>query len=349
MQIQHVKNRSLGFNKKNLIEIKVKDDVVQHFASLKQDLLNTGVVSNAALSNHSTMYAGNSTEAISWQGKAPDYKVLISYRLVSPEFISTSSMQIIEGRDFRLNAGSDSLNVIITESLAKLMGNENVIGKTLETEKWGYPNVKVVGVVKDYVYGDVFGKPDPVVFFNAPKWITTLYVRTKAQSNPRQILSKLEGVMKKHNPGYPFEYKFVDDQFNKLFLRELLLSKLAGVFATLAIVISCLGLFGLVAYTAERRTKEIGIRKVLGASAAGLVRLLSKDFLQLAVISNLVAFPVAWLAMNYWLQSYAYRIDITWWMFLVAGAVLMLIALITVSYQAIKAALANPVKSLRTE
>jgi ABC-type antimicrobial peptide transport system permease subunit len=295
------------------------------------------------------MYAGNSTEGISWHGKAPDDKVLISYRLVSSEFISTSGMQIIEGRDFIPSAGSDSLNVIITESLAKLMGNESAVGKVLETEKWGYPNVKVVGIVKDYVYGDVFGKPDPVIFFNAPKWITTLYVRTKAQSDPQQTLSKLGTVMKKHNPDYPFEYKFVDDQFNQLFLSEMLMSKLAGVFATLAIIISCLGLFGLAAYTAERRTKEIGIRKVLGASAAGLAGLLSKDFLQLAAISNLVAFPIAWVAMNNWLQSYSYRIDVSWWVFIAAGAASLIIALLTVSFQAVKAALANPVNSLRSE
>jgi ABC-type antimicrobial peptide transport system permease subunit len=156
-------------------------------------------------------------------------------------------------------------------------------------------------------------------------------------------------VMKKHNSGYPFEYKFVDDQFNQLFLRELMMSKLASVFATLAIIISCLGLFGLAAYTAERRTKEIGIRKVLGASAAGLARLLSKDFLQLAAISNLVAFPIAWFAMSHWLQSYSYRIDVSWWVFIAAGGLAIVIALATVSFQAIKAAIANPVKSLRRE
>ena len=155
--------------------------------------------------------------------------------------------------------------------------------------------------------------------------------------------------MKKDNPAYPFEYKFVDDQFNQMFLSEMLISKLSRVFAALAILISCLGLFGLAAYTAERRTKEIGVRKVLGASVSGIAALLSKDFLKLVLISCVVAFPLAWLIMNNWLQNYQYRVTISWWIFLIAAIVAILIALLTVSFQAVKAAIANPVKSLRTE
>ncbi|CAA9506776.1 MAG: Acidobacterial duplicated orphan permease (function unknown) [uncultured Segetibacter sp.] len=349
LQVQHAKERDLGFNKDNLLELRVNENVAKHFSAVKQDLLNSGVVTNAALSSHSTIYGGNSTEAFTWSGKNNEDKILISYRFITPEFMSTSGMQIVEGRDFKPTVGSDSLNVIVTESLAKLMGNESAVGKTLDTEKWGYPKVTVIGVVKDFVYGDVFGRPDPVVFFGVPRYINSLYVHTKTGADTRQMLSKLGEVMKKNNPGYPFEYKFVDDQFNKLFLRELLMSKLAGIFATLAIIISCLGLFGLAAYTAERRTKEIGIRKVLGASAASLARLISKDFLKLTVISNVVAFPIAWLAMSYWLQSYSYRIELSWWIFIAAGLSVILIALFTVSFQAIKAAVSNPVKSLRTE
>ena len=155
--------------------------------------------------------------------------------------------------------------------------------------------------------------------------------------------------MKNDNPAYPFEYKFVDDQFNEMFLSEMLISKLSQVFASLAILISCLGLFGLASYTAERRIKEIGVRKVLGASVAGIAGLLSKDFLKLVVLSCIVAFPVAWWMMQNWLKTYPYRITISWWIFIVAGFLAVLIALLTVSFQAIKAAVANPVKSLRTE
>jgi ABC-type antimicrobial peptide transport system permease subunit len=176
-----------------------------------------------------------------------------------------------------------------------------------------------------------------------------LYVRTKAGIRPANALGKIEAVMKRNNPAYPFDFRFVDDQFNQMFLSEMLMSKLARVFAALAIIISCLGLFGLAAYTAERRTKEIGIRKVLGASVPGIAGLLSKDFLRLVVVSCLIAFPVAWWAMHSWLQDYQYRVSIHWWVFAAAGILSVLIALLTVSFQAIKAAIANPVKSLRTE
>ena len=162
-------------------------------------------------------------------------------------------------------------------------------------------------------------------------------------------IAKIEAVMKKNNPAYPFDYRFVDDQFNNMFLSEMLISKLSRVFAALAIIISCLGLFGLATYTAERRTKEIGVRKVLGASVSGIAGLLSKDFLKLVLISCIVAFPVAWWVMHNWLQSYSYRININPWVFVIAGLAAMLIAVITISFQSIKAAIANPVKSLRTE
>ena len=209
--------------------------------------------------------------------------------------------------------------------------------------------MRVTGVIKDYVYGDMYGQSAPVIFYDIPQGTNLLYIRTTAQSNPENALAKIGAVLKKDNPAYPFEYKFVDDQFNQLFLSEMLISKLSRVFAALAILISCLGLFGLAAYTAERRTKEIGVRKVLGASVSGIAALLSKDFLSLVLISCIVAFPIAWLLMNTWLQNYQYRITISWWIFFIAGALAIFIALLTVSFQAIKAATANPVKSLRTE
>jgi putative ABC transport system permease protein len=208
----------------------------------------------------------------------------------------------------------------------------------------------VIGVVNDYVYGNMYDKPNPVMFTCAsPRFASIMYVRTKPQSNPKDAITKIAAVMKKDNPAFPFEYQFVDDGFNQRFLNEQLISKLSSVFASLAIIISCLGLFGLAAYTAERRTKEIGVRKVLGASVTGITALLSKDFIKLVVLSCLVAFPVAWWMMHSWLQNYKYRIEISWWIFLAAGIAAILIALITISFQSIKAAIANPVKSLRTE
>jgi predicted permease len=361
-QIQHVKSRPLGFEKENLIEMQAKGEIAQHFSAIRQELINTGVVENAAMSDHETIYGGNNSGGFTWQGKPPGSEILISIRNVSPEFIATSGMQLVEGRDIMptdaIEIKEDQpvnrhLNVVVTESLARLMGKDPALGKTLlrpGNTKEEDMHLHVVGVVKDYVYGNMYGKPDPVVFmWLPPQYASVLYVRTKAGIRPANALGKIEAVMKRNNPAYPFDFRFVDDQFNQMFLSEMLMSKLARVFAALAIIISCLGLFGLAAYTAERRTKEIGIRKVLGASVPGIAGLLSKDFLRLVVVSCLIAFPVAWWAMHSWLQDYQYRVSIHWWVFAAAGILSVLIALLTVSFQAIKAAIANPVKSLRTE
>jgi len=363
-QIQHVKSRDLGFNKNNLIQMNLQGDMRKNYTVIKQDLLNTGFIENTSMADHETIYAGNNTNGITWPGKDPNSNILISNRLVSPEYMSVTGMTIKEGRDFRetdkVEMGDDFqpkepnifFNIMITESLEKLLGKGSAIGKTLQLpgqKKDQYFNLKVTGVVKDYVYGDMYGTSTPVVFYCLPQYSSLMYVRVKQQANAEQVLAKMEAVFKKDNPSYPFEYQFVDDQFNQMFLSEMLISKLSRVFASLAILISCLGLFGLAAYMAERRTKEIGIRKVLGASVTGITQLMSRDFLRLVFISCLIAFPIAWWAMHQWLQTYAYRIEISWWIFLAAGVLSMLIAVITVSFQAIKAAIANPIKSLRTE
>ena len=182
-----------------------------------------------------------------------------------------------------------------------------------------------------------------------PENNTVMYVRIKPQADIQKTLVDIQEILKRYNPAYPFQYRFVDDQFNGMFLTEMLASKLSRLFAALAIVISCLGLFGLAAYTAERRTKEIGIRKVLGASVVSITSLLSKDFLQLVILSCLIAFPVAYWRMTLWLKDYQYRIEMQWWVYLVAGALAIIIALVTISFQTIRAALTNPVKSLRSE
>jgi ABC-type antimicrobial peptide transport system permease subunit len=250
------------------------------------------------------------------------------------------------GRDFYSNPGADSNNIIINESLAKLMGKHGTPGNVIINNEKRY---QVIGIVKDFVFNDVYNYSEPVILFCSPSNTNIVTIRFKDNIDLTDALSKIAFVIKNYNPGYPFEYRFVDEDFHQLFKTETLIGELAGIFSMLAVTISCLGLFGLAAYTAERRTKEIGIRKVLGASVKGIAGLLSKDFLQLVFVSCIVAFPFAWFAMDKWLQNYSYRIEISWWIFLVAGVLAILIALFTVSFQAIKAALANPVKSLRTE
>jgi putative ABC transport system permease protein len=351
-QIQHVKNRSLGFNKNNLLEVNTNDEFNKNYEVIKQDLLGTGVIQNLALSDYSVLYGGNNTDALIWEGKPANSKVLVSNRSVSPGFMNVYGLKLLEGKDFVVTDSitSKKINVIITKSFEQLMGKGSAVSRTFHFDGDTSGTVlSVVGVVNDFVYGDMYGKPDPVMFSciqnsNASE----LYVRLRT-ADVEAAIKKMEAVIKKDNPSFPFTYQFADDQFNKMFLNEQLIGELSKVFAALAIIISCLGLFGLAAFTAERRTKEIGIRKVLGASVAGITTLLSKDFLQLVAVSCIVAFPVAWWMMHSWLQNYKYRIGINLWIFLAAGISALLIALITISFQSIKAAIANPVKNLRTE
>jgi putative ABC transport system permease protein len=361
-QIQHVKSRDLGYNKDNLIEMNAYGDMVKNFPVIRQDLIKTDVVENAALADHETISDGNNTSAIEWPGKNPSSIFVISQRLVSPEFMATAGMHMEEGRDFepsdlvefRKNQmpkdSNQAFNVIITKSLEKLLGKGTAIGKLMkrQTDR-GVFHMLVTGVIGDYVYGDMYGQSAPVIFYDIPQAASLMYLRIKTQASPENALAKIEAVLKKDNQGYPFEFRFVDDQFNEKFLSEMLINKLSRVFASLAILISCLGLFGLVAYTAERRTKEIGVRKVLGASVTRIAALISTDFIKLVGISCIVAFPVAWWIMHNWLQNYQYRIEISWWIFPVAAVLAICIALVTVSFQAIKAAIANPVNSLRNE
>ncbi|HVZ97471.1 MAG TPA: ABC transporter permease [Chitinophagaceae bacterium] len=352
-QIQHVKNRSLGFNKNNLVAIDMNAEMTKNYPVVHQDLLNTGVVESAAISNYNTLYGGNNTGGLTWEGKKTNNEILISMRYVSPGYMNTSGIRMLEGRDFAEtdSVQSKKVNVIITQSLEKLMGNGSALAKTLHWQgDTSGMTVNVIGVVNDYIYGDMYGKPDPVMFFCVNNVdASQLYVRLKPNAGVEASVKQIAAVIKKDNPSYPFTYHFVDEQFNQMFQNEQLVSELSKIFASLAIIISCLGLFGLAAYTAERRTKEIGIRKVLGASVSGIAALLSKEFLLLVAISCVVAFPLAWWMMSNWLNNYKYRIEISWWIFLAAGMSAIMIALITISFQSVRAAMANPVKSLRTE
>jgi len=320
----------------------------ENFGVIKNNLIRTGVVQNASLSNSQVLQLGSNTGDFDWQGKDPNKQVLITVEGVNPEYVSTMGMHLKSGRDFYSDIKSDSNNIIINEALAKLLGKKDVVGSVV-TRNGGKEKYTIVGVINDFVYNSMYSPAAPLILYSDTSNVNFLTVRFKQNADLKTALAKVESVVKSDNPGYPVEFNFVDEQFNQLFKTETLIGKLASVFAVLAIIISCLGLFGLAAYTAERRTKEIGIRKVLGASAQGLAGLLSKDFIQLVAISCLIAFPVAWWMMHNWLQDYEYRVEISWRIFIAAGLLAIFIALITVSFQAIRAAFMNPVKSLRTE
>ncbi len=345
-QVQHIKNRDLGYNKNNLIYMGLQGNMKDHFGEIRNSLMATGYVENAATSLHDASHVYSYGDMFRWQGEDPNSKIPVYSNVVSPEYISTMHMKVIAGRDF-YPGPVDSTSIIINESMAKLMGKEGKIGSIITAGRF---KLTVVGIIKDFVYNDVYSTgAAPLIFLDGSYSATLMAVRFKSNVDLAKALDKTKEVMKAENPGFPFEYHFADKEFDEMFSSETLIEKLAGIFAMLAIFISCLGLFGLAAYTAERRTKEIGIRKVLGASVAGLAGLLAKEFLQLVALSFLIAFPVAWWFMRSWLQDYAYRTTIHWWEFALTGIVALLIALTTVSFQAIRAALANPVKSLRTE
>jgi ABC-type antimicrobial peptide transport system permease subunit len=345
-QIQHVKNRELGYDKNNLIYIELQGKLDEHFNSLYHDLKQTDVVENASLSDYPILQIWNNTDNYSWRGKDPTKNPLVTWENVNASFISTMGMKLTTGRDFYTASALDSNNVIINEALAAQMGKEGRVGGIILD---GGKSYQVVGIVGDFLYNTMYQPGAPLLLYNHPLGTHYVSIRLQTAAPLKEALARIEKVLKANNPEYPVEFKFIDDDFNQLFKTESLTGNLAGVFAALAIFISCLGLFGLAAYTAERRIREIGIRKVLGASTAGLLGLLSKDFLKLVGYSCLIAFPLAWWALHAWLQNYEYRTAVNWWVFAIAGTLAMLIALTTVSFQAIKAAMANPVKSLRTE
>ena len=347
-QIQHVKDRDLGYTRQDLLYLGLQGDMKRHFGVIKNDLMQTGLVQNAAMSNNTVLQLGSNTGDFGWEGKDPSKQVLITFEGVTPEYIPTMGMKLKEGRNFYSDAKTDSNNIIINDALAKIIGKKDIVG-SLITRDGGKEKYTVVGVINDFVYNNMYTAAAPLILFSDTSNVNILTVRLKQEANLASALPLLERTIKTNNPGYPVEYKFVDEQFNQLVQTESLIGKLASVFATLAIIISCLGLFGLAAFTAERRTREIGIRKVLGATVSNLVTLLSKDFLFLVGISCIIAFPIAWWMMHNWLQDYEYRINISVWIFIAAAMIAILIALTTVSFQAIRAALNNPVKSLRTE
>lgn len=357
-QIMHTKNRELGLNKDNLISmsqqlitIKQEGDMGLRFRTIKNELLSTGYIQNAALSSGSPFQVGSNSGGFGWKSKDPSKEVLISMEWATPEYVNTMGMQLIAGRDFYQDVYADSSNIVINETFANLITKnkpQDAVGQLIDRNE---EQLTVIGVIKDFVYNNVYSAPAPLIIFNDPKANTTfnLTIRFKSGVDYTTALSNVESVIKKYNPEYPFEYSFVDEKFENLFKGESLIGTLASLFAGLAIFISCLGLFGLAAFMTEQRIKEIGIRKVLGASVTSIATLLSKEFLGLVLLSCLIAFPLAWYFMNIWLQDYQYKVTISWWMFAFPTLIAVIIALLTVSFQAIKAAISNPVKSLRTE
>jgi putative ABC transport system permease protein len=346
-QIQHAKGRSIGYNPDNLVRVNGSKDLVNNFVALKHDLLATGYIESVTKTSGPLTNIYNSWSDFSWEGKDPNKEVVIDAIMTEWDYEKTVGLKFKKGRPFSNNYKTDSNAVILNEAALNVIGYKDPIGKTMKSAG---RSVTIVGVVEDMLIQSPFKPVQPLaILFNAKEATNFIFLRLKPRAPINKAIAAIQPVFEKYNPSYPFDIGFSDKDFENKFKLENQVGKLAGIFAALAIFISCLGLFGLAVFMAERRTKEIGIRKVLGATIINLWTLLSREFIWLVLTGCFIASPVAFWLMQDWLQSYDYRINISWWIFVVAAVVAILIALITVSSQAIKAAVANPVKSLRSE
>ena len=347
-QIQHAKDRPTGYNPSRLLETDMSADLVRNFPALRQEMIQSGLVSDAAITSSVITDMQSHCMLDNWPGKtAADESVGIGSVWVTGSYFRTAGMRIVAGRDFSDDVNADSAGIILNEAAVNRIGLKDPIGKMVTWNCYGSP-VRILGVVKNALMESPFKPVAPAIFYHG-QWGNSLIYRLSPQARTKDALPVLARMFTKYNPAYPFAYKFVDEEYSRKFSLEVLVGNLAGLFAALAILISCLGLFGLAAYVAEQRTREIGIRKVLGASVSQLWVLLSKDFLMLVLISCTIASPVAYYFLHGWLQQYDYRVSIGVDVFLLAGVMAILITVLTVSYQAIRAALANPVKSIKAE
>ena len=346
-QIQHAKNRPIGYTRNGLISLGMEKEVREHYEAVRTELKNSGAVEEMAASNSPLTQVWNTNGGFDWEGKDPNMAVDFPNNKVSYEFGKTVQWKIKEGRDFSREFATDSAAFIINESAARFLGFKEPVGKIL---KWEDQPFTIIGVVNDIMQESPFYPVRPTLYhISTFDNMYNLVLRLNSNKPVRQSIAQVEQVFRKHSPDVPFDYKFVDEDFGKKFSAEERIGKLASYFAVLAIFISCLGLFGMASFVAEQRTKEIGIRKVLGASVVNLWRLLSKEFMLLVLLSCVIAAPIAYYYLNNWLTNYDYRIEIRWPVFIVAACAALLITLLTVSFQAIKAAVSNPIRSLRTE
>lgn len=345
-QIKHGKDRSIGYNPNNLISIQGSEDISQNFGALKQALLSTGYIEAVARTSSPMTEVYNKWSDFSWEGKDPNARIALEALMTGWDYEKAAGLTFTQGRPFSPAFSTDSNAVILNETAATIIGFDDPIGKTMTS---GGREMTIVGVVEDVLMLNPFESISPGVIMFDPDVVDNILVRVAPGKNVQETLTTFQPIFETYNPTFPFEYNFVDEEFNKKFAMENQVGKLASIFAVLAIFIGALGLFGLASYLAERRTKEIGIRKVLGASVVSLWQMLSKDFVGLVLISSLIAIPIAYVIMERWLQQFDYRIKLTWWIFAAAGLGALVITLATVSYQTVKAASSTPIRTLRSE
>jgi ABC-type antimicrobial peptide transport system permease subunit len=348
-QIEHARQRAIGYNPNNMINITASHDLAVNYEALKQEVLNSGYFVSVAKASQPLTAVYNQWSDFSWEGKDPTADLALDAILADWDFEKTAGLQFKQGRAFSKTFPTDSNGIILNEAALQLIGYKDPIGKTMKS---GDQVKTIIGIVENVVLTDPFKSVGPLaIIFNKSKTdaVNNIFLRLQPTADLKKALAAIKPVFDKYNPSLPFEYSFADEEFGKKFAVENQVGKLASIFAALTILISCLGLFGLAMFMAERRIKEIGIRKVLGASITNLWLLLSKEFMWLVFIACLIASPLAFWLMKDWLNKYEYRVDLSIWVFAGVGILSLAIALFTISIQIIKAAIANPVKSLKTE
>jgi len=342
-QLRYMRSKQLGYDKSHVFGVWMRD-MVPHYEAVRADLMSQPGILDITRSNGNIVNIGGISGENDWDGKVPGQTLIVHPMCIDKNFMPFFKMKLVAGSNFT-GAVNDSAHFIVNEALVKQIGMKDPVGKRF---KMWQINGTIIGVVKDFHFASMKEKIGPAVFFTGSKFIQNMYVKTTGADAPKAIAA-VQKAFKQYNGEFPFTYHFLDDIFDNLYKGEQREGTLFDYFAGIAIFISCLGLLGLAAFTAQVRTREIGVRKVLGASVNGIVGMLAMDFMKLVFIAIVVATPVAWYAMHQWLQSYAYRIDIQWWMLVIAGVLAIVIAFITISFQSVKAALTNPVKSLRSE
>jgi hypothetical protein len=343
-QIRHAQDRETGYNKDQLIYMFLDGDINKNFELIKQDLINSETAISVTKTSAPMTQGWSNTTGVEWQGKDPNAKLIFDMYFTDANWTKTVGATIIEGRDIdTYTYPTDSTAALINESALKIMNLEHPIGEIIGA--WGEKHI--VGVVKDFILHSPYRPIVPMVICGPESgWYSTMHIKLNGHNSTAKNLSQAEQIFKQYNPAYPFEYQFIDEEYAYKFREEQRLGTLATWFAGLTIFISCLGLFGLSAYIAARRRKEIGIRKVFGASIKDVVTLLSHEFITLVFIALIIAIPVSWLVMSRWLQNYAYRTNLPWYLFVAVSALTIGIAVLTVCGQALKVAMADPIKSI---
>jgi putative ABC transport system permease protein len=346
-QIKKGRERQVGYSRDQLVYHFMEGNVEKNYMLIKNEMLTSGVAVAVTKTSAPITEGWSNTWDIQWQGKDPQDKTVIDRFIADNGIVKTLGLQLVQGRDLNLESfPSDSNAALLNESAVKAMKFKDPIGQIVKDmgQDW-----HIVGVVKDVILKSPYHPTEPLFIAGAKGFFNVIHIRLNDKNPTSKNIAAIEKIFKKYNPDYPFNYRFADEEYAKKFDDEKRTAILASLFALLTISISCLGLFGLSSYMAENRTKEIGVRKILGASVAEITRLLSIDFLKLILIAFVVAAPLGYWAIHSWLESFPYRVSIEWWVFAVAGSVTLLIALITVSFQAIRTAISNPVTALRSE